>query len=266
MKPRTLIWLILGLVCLTIAAATFWCNPRFTHAHNAIVTDATQFIKGSPPEQINGLFTSSATYSDEYDSITYVTAQGRLTVANNRSASYIVGRYDLQTKQLLWIAVGIGSGDGRACASTVLAPPENAVYVLGYFSNETEFVSSYNPSTINRATSQGKTDLILAKYDYETGRQYWTNAGGGTGNDLGYMYTKSGGTFMHDESCMRCDSVGPLLRLWARCWGDSVGFVNAPGSADDRIVAVDTTRFVKITLDRGSGLVTELGIDSVMPR
>lgn len=248
-----------------VIGGVFLCNPRFTHAHNAIVTDATQFTKELPQEKINGVFTTSALYADEYDSITYVTARGELTVPNDHSSSYIVGRYDLKTMKLLWVAVGVGPGDDKACASIALAPPENALYVLGYFSDEARFVSSYNPNGVNTATSRGKTDLVIAKYDYETGRQYWTNSGGSSGNDLGYVYTKSGNTFMHDESCIRCDSVGPLLRLWARSWGDSVRFINAPGPADDRIVAVDSTRFVKITLDRGSGLATELSIDSIMP-
>lgn len=266
MKTRTIVWLLLGCVCVCLGIFQWWCNPRFTHAHNAIVVDATQFIKDLPPEQINGIFTTSATYSDEVDSIKYVTANGTLAIVNDRSPIYLVGRYNLATKQLLWIAIGAGPGDDKACGSIALAPPENALYVIGYFSDTARFSSSYNPRAVASVISHGRTDIVIAKYDYETGRQYWVNGGGGTGNDLGYMYSRSDSMFMHDESCMRCDSVGPLLRLWVRSWGDSVGFANAPDPADDRIIGADSTRFVKIVIDRSSGVVTELGNDSLMPR
>lgn len=266
MKTKTLVWLLLGCVCVSLYIFQWWCNPRFMRSHNAIVADATQFINGLPPEQINGVFTTAATYSDEYDSIIYVTAQGRLALANDGSPSYVVGRYDLSTKKLLWIAVGVGPGADKACGSIAVAPPENALYVIGYFSGETHFFSSYNTAGIASVTSRGYTDMVIAKYDYQTGRQFWINGGGSFGNDLGYMYSRSSGTFMHGESYMRCDSVGPLLRIWAKCWGDSVSFTNAPDPADDRIVAVGSTGFVKITINRGSGVVAELGSDSFMPR
>lgn len=257
MKARPFI-----LLCGTLAALSA-CNPRLKHSKNAIVTTATPFISGQPK---NGAFASATFYDTKYDSIEYRTSRGTLVVANDGTANCIVGRYDMQTEQLLWVAVGGGKGNDRGCNYFIL-PSENALFAVGYFSDTAYF--SYNDGSSNFATlaSKGETDIFVARYAYDTGVLQWINGGGSSGRDFGYMYTDPQGIIRYHQAkvCVACDSLVPLFHVWGSCFGREVRFDNASGSADDRMLANDSAKFMRISFDRAGGVATELRLDSLMP-
>lgn len=205
MKTVILFVALLGMACS--------CKPAVTHSKRAIFTSVEQLIRSDTTR--TGFFTNASLFASTYKDIEYKTTNGSVFVSNDGSQNILACRYDPHTLQPIWIAVGGGAG-GDAGVNYYTVPPENAVYVLGYFEGTARFPITAGQSAYKTIESYGMADMFLAKYRYDTGALEWVTSGGSPYADI--IFTDQAGT-RHNETIMTVDSVA--VTVYANFFGPS---------------------------------------------
>lgn len=114
--------------------------------------------------------------------------------------------------QPIWVAVGGGSGGDGGC-NYYTVPPENAVYVVGYFEDTAYFPHRAGMQKSATLFSNGMTDLFVAKYSYDTGALQWVRSGGSRNSDVVFTYNGQ----RHTETHMSIDSAA--VTVYANFFG-----------------------------------------------
>jgi hypothetical protein len=233
------------------------CSVSVRQSHLGIDSIASDRMIGNA-DTADHFFVTGAQYDSLFDSIQYKTRiLGNVWVPNTRSQNALFGTYAPGTHALLWIAYGYGRGDGRACTYSI-SRAEDAVFIMGYFSDSTRF--SYNDGSAKSAllVAQGKTDMFLAKYRYSDGRLLWINGGGTAGRDVGYSYLDPHGfSVAVSETRMRADSV---VHTCTRCFdGGNMRF-------EDSTADADSTAFMEVMFNKTNGTINRIRSVKIKPK
>ena len=226
------------------------CNPRVSVPHIGIFSTVEPLMRSDSSR--TGFFTNASLFDAAYDQIEYRTTTGSVFVPNDGTQNFLLCRYDTQTMQPIWVAVGGGKGGDGGC-NYYTVPPENAVYVVGYFEDTAYFPHRAGMPQCDTLISRGNGDAFIAKYDYITGALLWCTSGGSTYPDI--VFTDQQGK-RHQETIMAV-SVSHIT-VYANFFGPvqfGDHFLNVPlsGSA------------VQISIRKETGLVDTLRIPTTLP-
>lgn len=234
-----------------IATALLWsCNPRVTLPHVAVFSTVEQLVRSDTTR--TGFFTTATLFDTAYDEILYQTTQGNVLVPNDGTQNFLLCRYDTATMQPIWIATGGGSGgDGGVNYYTV--PPENAVYVVGYFEDTAYFPYRAGWSSCDTLMSYGMVDMFLAKYSYDNGELLWCTSGGSAYSDI--IFTDALGA-RHQETMLLVDTVN--VTLYANFFGPAL-------FGDRSIDAPRSGAAIQISFDKETGAVRDVRLATALP-
>ncbi len=199
-----------------------------------------------------GFFTNVSLFDTAYDEIKYVTTQGNIYVPNEGSQNFLLCRYDTATLQPIWVAVGGGRGGDGGC-NYYTVPPENAVYVVGYFEDTAYFPHRAGMLVCDTLISNGMADMFIAKYSYSNGVLLWCRSAGSKYSDI--IFTDNLGA-RHQETILIVDSVH--ITVYANFFGPlRIG--------DQSVNASLSGSAVQISFDKKTGAVREAQIPTVLP-
>lgn len=233
-----------------LLCAALSCNVRMRSPHRAMFFTVDQLLRGDTTN--TGFFTNVSLFDTAYNEIVYKTTQGDVIVPNDGTQNVLICRYDPVTLQPIWIAVGGGTGGDGGC-NYYTVPPENAVYVVGYFEGTAYFpitAGSYRCDTI---TSRGGTDMFIAKYRYDTGSLEWIASGGSAYSDI--VFTDNLGA-RHTETLITVDSAAVTV------------YTNFFGPATFGSLSIDTKMTgsaVQIRYDKATGKPTDARFVTSLP-
>lgn len=239
---------LLRLLCMMILL--FACNPRVTLPHIAIFATVEPLMRSDTTR--TGFFTNASLFDTAYDQIKYVTTLGDIFVPNDGSQNFLLCRYDTATMQPIWVAVGGGKGGDGGCNYHTF-PPENAVYVVGYFEDTAYFPSKAGMPECDTLISCGMVDMFIAKYNYDNGILQWCRSYGSKYSDI--IFTDNLGN-RHQETILMVDSV--YVTLYANFFGP-VRF------GDQSIDAPFSGSVIQISFDKVTGAVRDARIPESLP-
>lgn len=241
--PAFVFIVILGVFCS--------CNPKVDRPHIAVF--ATVEILMRDVTTHTGFFTTVSLYDSKYEQIEYKTSQqGNVYAKNNGSQDFIACRYDPVTYKPIWVATGGGIGGDGGC-NYYTVPPENAVYVVGYFEGEASFPIKTGLPECKTLTSHGMADMFIAKYAYDSGELQWLKSGGSPYADI--VFTDNLGA-RHKEVLMTVDSVN--VTVYTNFFGRS--------TFDGKTIEAKLTgSAVQISYDKASGEVQDVRFVTTLP-
>ncbi len=227
---------------------------------HGVYVDSTLSVPMLAYSLTDGFFTTGAQYDPSYDSIRYLPCRGEMACfKNDNSRTALFGRCD-STNKLLWIRYGGGPGDDVAFNYSYV-PLENAVYVLGYFSDSAFFPYTYkngkdSGSAVAKVATHGFTDMFVARCNSETGELIWINGVGSPGRDVALTVTDSLGQNLHIEAAMKPELA--VLYVWAKC--------GAPYQFGNKTLNSNSTNFVMFTFDRLRGELLNAQVVASIPK
>jgi len=226
------------------------CNVRVTQPHVAVFTTVDRLMRSDSTR--TGFFTNASLFDTAFDQIKYVTIQGNVFVPNDGSQNFLLCRYDTATMQPVWVAVGGGRGGDGGC-NYYTVPPENAVYVVGYFEDTAYFPHHAGREQCDTLISNGMGDMFIAKYRHDDGELQWCKSYGSKYTDI--IFTDNLGS-RHQETILLVDSVNVIL--YANFFGP-VRF------GDQSIDAPFSGSAIRIGFDKETGAVREARIPDSLP-
>lgn len=231
-------------------AFAYACNLRITTPHVAVFNTVESLMRSDTSR--TGFFTNVSLFDTAYDQIKYVTTQGTIFVPNDGSQNFLLCRYDTATLKPIWVAVGGGSGRDGGC-NYYTVPPENSVYVVGYFEDTAFFPHRAGMQKSDTLISNGMADMFIAKYCYDNGDLQWCRSYGSKYSDI--IFTDNLGN-RHQETILLVDSVNFIL--YANFFGP-VRF------GDQSIEAPLSGSVIRISCDKETGEVREAEIPDSLP-
>lgn len=198
-----------------------------------------------------GFFTNASLFDTIYDQIEYRTKTGSVFIPNDGTQNFLLCRYETITMQPLWIAVGGGKGGDAGC-NYYTVPPENAVYVVGYFEDTAFFPHQAGLPSCDTLISRGMADMFVAKYRYDNGELQWVHSGGSPYSDVIFTYNGA----RHNETFMTVDSS--VVSVYANFFGPTRfqnHTLNAPLSGS----------VMQISFDKETGEVKQLLVPTALP-
>lgn len=226
------------------------CNMRVQTPHIAVFSAIEHLMRTDTTR--TGFFTNTTLFDTAYDEIEYVTKLGTVFVPNDGSQNFLLCRYDTATMQPIWVAVGGGRGGDGGC-NYYTVPPENAVYVVGYFEDTAYFLHRAGMPECDTLISNGMADMFIAKYNYDNGILQWCRSYGSKYSDI--IFTDHLGN-RHQETILMVDSV--YVTLYANFFGP-VRF------GDQSIEAPLSGSVIQISFDKVTGAVRDAQIPESLP-
>ncbi len=226
------------------------CRPRVTFPHVAVFSTVETLMRDDSTR--TGCFTNTSLFDAKYEQIEYRTSLGTLFVKNDGTQNVLICRYDTATFQPIWIAVGGGKGGDGGC-NYYTVPPENAVYVVGYFDDTAFFPIKAGETPSDTLISRGGADMFVAKYSYDKGTLEWCVSGGSQYSDI--VFTDNLGA-RHQETFMVVDSV--MVTVYTNFFGPS-------RFGDQSIDAPLTGSAVQISFDKETGIARDARIPDSLP-
>lgn len=233
-----------------VLTGIFSCNFRMKHPHTAVFFNVDQLLRGDTTK--TGFFTNVSLYDSKYNEIEYQTEQGNVAVKNDGSQNVFICRYNPSNNRPIWIATGGGCGADGGC-NYYTVPPENAVYVIGYFEDTARFLVKSGSREYKEIISNGSADMFIAKYSYDKGILQWISSGGSANSDI--VFTDNAGA-RHKETLLIVDSA--TVTVYANFFGHAM-FGNK--SIDAKLGA----SAVQISYDKTSGEVKNLQFVTSLP-
>lgn len=175
------------------------CTVKVKHPHCAVFSTVDALMRGDTTR--TGFFTNVSLFDNKYEEIEYALRQGSVFVPNDATQNFIACRYDTATYKPIWIATGGGRGGDGGC-NYYTDPPENAVYIVGYFEDTAYFPIKAGSKKYKEIISNGMADMFIAKYSYDKGELLWIASGGSVNADV--IFLDSVGA-RHKETYMRLD-------------------------------------------------------------
>lgn len=225
------------------------CNVKVKHPHCAVFSTVGALMRDDTTR--TGFFTNVSLFDKKYEEIEYTTAQGSVFVPNDGTQNCLICRYDTVTLKPIWINVAGGSGgDGGVNYYTV--PPENAVYVVGYFEGTAYFPKAPGSPWCDTLVSYGMADMFIAKYSYDKGVLQWVRSGGSAYSDVVFTYNGA----RHTETYMTVDSIA--VTVYANFFGRS--------TFDGKFIDAKTSgAAVAISYDKKNGEVKDVRFVTELP-
>lgn len=239
---------LLRLLCTMILL--FACNPRVTLPHIAIFSTVEPLMRSDTTR--TGFFTNVSLFDTAYDEIQYLTTGGNVHVPNDGTQNFLLCRYDTVTLQPIWVAVGGGKGGDGGC-NYYTVPPENAVYVVGYFEDTAYFPRKAGMPECDTLISCGMVDMFIAKYSYSNGMLLWCTSGGSKYSDV--VFSDNLGA-RHQETFMVVDSE--VVTVYTNFFGPA-------RFGNQSINAPLTGSVVQICFDKHTGIVRNARIPDLLP-
>jgi hypothetical protein len=200
-----------------------------------------------------GFFTNVSLFDSKYDEIEYQTTRGNVIVENDGTQNFIACRYDTNTYKPIWIATGGGTGGDGGC-NYYTDPPENAVYVVGYFEGTARFTVKAGSRKYKEIISNGMGDMFLAKYSYDNGELLWIASGGSVNADVIFLDNVGA---RHKETYMTLDKS--VVTVYANFFG-------AAKFGNKSIDAKLSGSAVQISYDKATGEVKNVGFVTALPQ
>lgn len=226
------------------------CNPRVTIPHIGIFSTVETLIRTDTTR--TGFFTNASLFDTAYAYIAYETTRGRVTVPNDGSQNFLLCRYDTATMQPIWVAVGGGRGGDGGC-NYYTVPPENAVYVVGYFEDTAYFPHRAGNIQCDTLISRGLADMFIAKYSYDNGILQWCTSGGSQYSDIIFLDNLGA---RHQETLMMVDSA--MVTVYANFFGTTK-------FGDHTIYATLTGNALQVSLDKETGVTRDVQFPHSLP-
>ena len=236
---------------MSMAGLFFSCNFRVEHPHVAVFSTVDRLMRGDSTK--TGFFTNTSLYDSSFAEIEYQTENGNVFVKNDGTQNFFACRYDTANGKPIWIAAGGGSGGDGGC-NYYEVPPENSVYIVGYFEGTARFPIKAGSNKYKEIISNGLADMFIAKYSYDQGVLQWVSSGGSPNRDV-VFYDNLGAR--HKETILIVDSSS--VTVYANFFGVS-RFDNATISAKESGSAI------QISYDKRTGKVKKVDFVISLPR
>jgi hypothetical protein len=236
---------------LALACTMFSCNVRVKRPHQAVFATVERLMRGDTTK--TGFFTNTLLFDAKYNEILYKTTKGNVVVENDGTQNFFACRYDPETYAPIWIAVGGGTGGDGGC-NYYTVPPENAVYVVGYFEGTAYFPIKAGSRKYKEIISNGMVDMFVAKYNYDNGELLWIASGGSVNADVVFLDNVGA---RHKETLITVDSS--VVTVYTNFFGTAK-------FGDKSIDAKISGSAVQISYDKATGEVKNVGFVTTLPQ
>ncbi len=164
---------------------------------------------------------TSGSYTIAFDSITLTNS---LPYMGNQYSDMFIVKYD-SAGNVLW-AKSVGGAQNEAAYS--ITADTSGIYVAGAFSSQT---ISFGSNTLSNDTTNGSSDIFIAKYD-AVGNVLWAKSAGGTHKDYGSSVAADafGNLYLSGSFQSQAITFGSTILTAAGCGNMFLAKYNASGN------------------------------------